>query len=327
LGVWGQEVGVPYVDTREAVAQSAALSPDGETFYTYVNNTLTHWSLNPVKVLESVKIEDSDFDTTHGVNIYVSPDLDKIIFTRFKRLMGTFDLKKKGFTYKASTDMRSGYITGTDFITINKNRLITIYNAITLQKKKEIQISEYIPTSCDECSDDVDMLLVNQKNNHIIVLTGLRLLVLDNLTFQIIHEIRDQFDFGPHNKVSIDRKKIIGSGTYYDVDMNQVFSLKKNEKQTMEMCANVNANNSMQKYLSLYRCDRMYSFYDNQKEKILHSIYFFKDRGWLIINTKGYFDGSPESRKYLYMKTPSGESVPINDATFQKFHKQINLKD
>jgi hypothetical protein len=53
----------------------------------------------------------------------------------------------------------------------------------------------------------------------------------------------------------------------------------------------------------------------------------FDASNWIIMNANGYFDGSPESRKYLYIKSPSGASVAIDDATYNKFHKLINLKD
>jgi len=55
-------------------------------------------------------------------------------------------------------------------------------------------------------------------------------------------------------------------------------------------------------------------------------LYQFIDGNWLIITDSGYFDGSPDSRKYLFMKTASGETVPIDNASYQKFHRKIYLE-
>lgn len=56
-------------------------------------------------------------------------------------------------------------------------------------------------------------------------------------------------------------------------------------------------------------------------------IYPLNTENWLIITPDGYFDGSPESRKYLYIKTSSGESVPIDDESYQKYHSSQVIKN
>ena len=60
-------------------------------------------------------------------------------------------------------------------------------------------------------------------------------------------------------------------------------------------------------------------------EKFLH---FQFGNEWLL-QRKGSneFMGSENIRKYLKMKTKDGKIVPMNDATFEKYNKQINLKD
>jgi hypothetical protein len=70
---------------------------------------------------------------------------------------------------------------------------------------------------------------------------------------------------------------------------------------------------------------RSIQFYQKEARKKLATLYLDSNNEWLIITPDGYFDGSPESRKHLYMKTSSGESVPIDDTTFQKYHTQINF--
>jgi hypothetical protein len=124
LSLFVQEIGVPYVDTREAVAQSAALSPDGETFYTYANNTLTHWSLNPVKVLDSVKIEDTDFSNQRLVNIYTTPDPNKIVFYQYKHSIAVYDIQKNEFISKHKSRIEYADVIGSNIIIVDRNNTI-----------------------------------------------------------------------------------------------------------------------------------------------------------------------------------------------------------
>lgn len=72
--------------------------------------------------------------------------------------------------------------------------------------------------------------------------------------------------------------------------------------------------------LAIYYKDRGAVIYDCMHQKEIFTYYFFTNGNWIVIAPDGYFDGSPELRKYLYMKTSSGESVPIDDATYQKYH-------
>lgn len=65
--------------------------------------------------------------------------------------------------------------------------------------------------------------------------------------------------------------------------------------------------------------------WDYKHLKKLMDIYVLNDESWIAINLDGYFKGSLDIRKYLYMKTSSGESVPIDDVTYQKHHKQISI--
>ena len=64
LGVWAEEVGVPFVQLpKDAKELNIGLSRDGKTFYTYENNTLIHWNMNPIQIIDSVKITDPMFSS------------------------------------------------------------------------------------------------------------------------------------------------------------------------------------------------------------------------------------------------------------------------
>jgi hypothetical protein len=68
-------------------------------------------------------------------------------------------------------------------------------------------------------------------------------------------------------------------------------------------------------------------FYNKTTDKKIAELYCYDKNEWILMTPDGYFTGSPESRKYLYMKTLSGKSVPINDAIYNKYHKPIYLND
>jgi hypothetical protein len=65
------------------------------------------------------------------------------------------------------------------------------------------------------------------------------------------------------------------------------------------------------------------SFYKYKDGSFIGKLYLYKNGDWLFVTSNGYFNNSQASRKI----TTSGELVPINDETYDKFHTQINLKD
>lgn len=180
-----EEIGVPYVDTR--VPQSAVLSPDGETFYTYANNTLTHWSLKPIKVLESVKIEEPDFINRPFVKIYVFPN-NKIVFFRHRKPISFFDWSEKKFLQKS--DAASWLVRKLDssIIEIGKDRTITKWDAANVKILQKVQIQK-LELNCDECHDLPSQLFKSSDGKNFVLVTGVRFLILDSVTLKIIKEM------------------------------------------------------------------------------------------------------------------------------------------
>lgn len=67
-------------------------------------------------------------------------------------------------------------------------------------------------------------------------------------------------------------------------------------------------------------------FHSENNEKLV-SIYQFPDGEWVVMKPNGYFDASSKARQYINVLTAPLKSQKIDDATYKKFHKQINLKD
>jgi hypothetical protein len=132
--------------------------------------------------------------------------------------------------------------------------------------------------------------------------------------------------------ISLDKEIINGNKTSFNIETLKISPLTLSERRLM-----LKQRDKPEKEYFKYESDDWFNPYvlkmheygslnalfwlENKK------LYQLSDSNWLITTSDGYFGGSPESRKYLYMKTSSGKSVPIDDATYNKFHKQINLKD
>ncbi|MDD2368352.1 MAG: hypothetical protein PHQ90_03550 [Sulfuricurvum sp.] len=66
-------------------------------------------------------------------------------------------------------------------------------------------------------------------------------------------------------------------------------------------------------------------FIKTQSGETIAELHIFEDGEWVIMTPEGYFDVSANGRKYINVLTSPFETTVIDDVTFQKFHKQINL--
>lgn len=66
--------------------------------------------------------------------------------------------------------------------------------------------------------------------------------------------------------------------------------------------------------------------HDSSKKVIAYEFHQLNDEWVLYVYKTHLFIGSENIKKFLQMKTKDGKIVPINDATFEKYNTQINLK-
>jgi hypothetical protein len=332
-----EEMGVPYVDPRKAVAQSVTLSPDGETFYTYANNTLTHWSLNPVKVLESVKIEDPDFSNQRLINIYVTPDQKRIIFVCHEKAFGIFDLSTKKFTKKINEEFYRENFIGTHLITIDTDKTMKLWNSVDLHEEKRTKIDNLL-LNCDHCSDLPLALLKSEDEKTICIVTGIRMIAIEPTTLKII---KDVISYNKDFYVSLNHSIVVG--------MEQSFNF-----QTLELVPSLSyewLKEHPDKFFDHYNFRtpsfnnslflRKSSFYKKLTNQKLATLYQYKNDSWIVMTPDGYFDWSEGSLRYLKKKLSSGTTFATpdgtirtpqtldiaDDAMIQKYHKPIYLND
>lgn len=142
-----------------------------------------------------------------------------------------------------------------------------------------------------------------------------------NQTLEIEKEINSFFDAS----ISIDYLIISGS-----------LELNVNELLNHENKSNVNSNDfltlprfhndSKSKFFSLVNIHREYHFINHVNGEIIATLYIFPDNEWIFLNKRNFIHSSG-GRKYLKMTDENGQVNPINDITYNKYYKQINLKD
>jgi hypothetical protein len=310
LSLFAQEIGVPYVDTREAVAISATLSPDGETFYTYANNTLTHWRLNPVKVIDTMKIEDVDIINGKWHRIYVTPDQKKIIFVT-RKILALFDLNQKMVIKKITMPQPTTNLIGSDFFAVDTKKGIYKINPNTL----EVLMTAKLITSTEytEYGDFPNHVFGSKNQDRLTVVTDRYFLVIDKNSLQIVK--RFSADNGDDSCISHDGH-YFKSNVVFDLDKQE---LSNNTNKVMLPYPYLWSSMSHSSYLSL---TDQGSFYKYKDGSFVGRLYQYRNGDWIFVTPDGYFN-SQECRKI----TSSGESIRIIDATYSKCQKQTNLKD
>jgi len=305
LGIWAEEVGVPYVDAREAVVQSAALSPDGETFYTYANNTLTHWSLNPMKALETAKIEDLDIVNGKWHRIYVTPDRRKIIFVT-RKILALFDLNQKMIVKKITMVQPTTNLIGSDFIAVEFKKLKMLIYKIDPNTLDVLATSNLIAPNEDS---DFPYHVFGLKNKQTLtVVTHRQFLVVDRNTLQIVK--RFSADNGGDSYISSD-EHYFKSSVVFDLDKQK---LSDNTDKVILSYSYLWSSVSHFSNLLLMRNGSFYKYKDGSS---IGKLYQYKNGDWLFVTPNGYFNNSQASRKI----TPSGELILIDDTTYNKLHK------
>jgi hypothetical protein len=343
LSLFAQEIGVPYVQLpKDAKELTIGLSRDGKTFYTYENNTLIHWNMNPVQIIDSVKITDPMFPSP--LNFDVTPDGKKVIFSNPKHGIGLFDLEKKQFINKKATLYDSDLLLGSNIMQADSELgIITVLNINNFQTIKTI----FVPlANHGRYEDRIYGLFRSIEGKHFIVFTADLIQIYDIATLTITKVFAKK---GTSIISSLDKQTIQGGirwryansalDTYQNpidcFDMNTLTYFTKKDLNCRKMYP-ISTKYS-KNLLNIYEYEDWYypyidRIYDDASTNVLarlvdHKLYQLSETDWLIITPDGYFDGSHEARKYLSMKNPVGESTPIDDVTFNKFHKKINLKD
>jgi hypothetical protein len=355
LGVWAQEIGVPYVQAQNFKTdyRNSSLSPDMKIFYKLDRDgKFTVWNLHPFKKINEIYIDDVSEFTKFAISI----NGDKIFVPQTIRQKSEQDNKNRGVivvdTEKQrqiallahESEIRGVVVSEKNIFTLTDNSILRRWDIKTFQEKQrtdfnETKIIRHTFAAGMGLGNSVraepTKLIISGDKTKLIVMFSESILILNSDTLKVVKSIKKN---QPSRLNYMDITKNI---LYY----NGMYSLNLDTLEIIQYANTPESENNewlfhgnnivnwfrMNQGITPNPKDTLMSkghvFINPGTEQVYATLYEFVGDEWIIITPNGYFDGSPDTRKYLYMKAPSGESVPIDDATYNKFHKLINLKD
>ncbi len=362
LGLFGaepEEIGKPYVQGKPFQGD-AVLSPDGNGFYTLDGDVVTKWQISPVKKLLSFKTGIEDFKapvyqitmTSEGrivgsglgadsrYKISASNDGQRIILYSPKtNEIQLWDVKTMKHLKTIKEDLQLGTGTKYGFVSLTKDNQIHVWN------DKELTLIKNMDTTLTECtyrvSDDESAVGkcrafgITNGDNLLSISYSDRGLFIDLDTLEIIdtffnglypYSVKHRMAGGKYSD------KFVGESAQNRANRQVTDNPKKFEHTFSSLRKLSKINGKKDGDLALIS-QSGYGFVDSsfdEEGKVNKKAYLFYQWGdeWVLINyIDGFFSGSDNIKKYLKMKTKDGKIVPMNDATFEKYNKQINLKD
>lgn len=326
-------IGIPILNFEQGVGlvDSAVLAPNAESFYTLKEDLVTHWQLTPLKRLSSFRTN-IKFHTNkrNDYQISTSTDNKRIILysdkeiqlwdVKTKKHLNTVPIKELLFSLQ-----RSKY----GFLTMDKENILCIWNDENLTLKKSISFDKFVvPKSFFEYYDSRPFNMLNGSN--ILITNYLEGVLFFNLdTFELLHQFNRN-----NNSQLLDLKYIAEqySGKFknsylYHKYIKQINELKLPKLETVSFFKkSTNFTNELilLNTFDKYQFVKVFLSKSGKLKKHLYSFYQLDDAAVLI---KKSFMGSGDFKKYLKMRKKNGEIAPINNATFKKYNKVINLKD
>lgn len=399
IGVWAQEVGVPFVPEAITENTSSMITPKG-TYISHLSylekkklliagdskGVVSLITLSPLQKIREIKVHDTtitamtvtpdekylitagqdnslklwEIDTKKLVKVFenldtpifgvtVTPDNKTLITVDACVNLVYWDLESRKMVKKITVNSLRGFPENLDlcvsykkrkdssfrdlkishdgrYIAIAGNPWLIIWDSTQNQIIRTIDITcKYFNGNIEFSKDDKSILFASQFkpdiNGDLWCGTGLKLAsyhFLEDRYFTQILPIGNTFALDEKGyRVISYSKNYLGIVKNFQSDVGNQISTN------MPPTSNIILNND----LFIVGFDngviKFYQFFGSDSEEV--SLFLLKNNGWIAIRSNGSFDSSPEARQYLYMKASSGESVTIDEATYQKHHKQISV--
>jgi len=329
LGLHARESDAPfaeYVPFETGSSHLSVLSPDGKSFFTKKEKTVIQWRIFPFEKMKVINISENRITQ----NIFITKDQKKMILQSYGGL-SLWDLETKQMIKDITVDIYTAVMHGSELISMD-GITITKWDSTTLKKISESQLSSDIPYHYGPCYSSPS-LLNDEVSNKFVVVTNACIFFIDGRTLENIKTLQRTKRY---LYTSIDHKFLyihIGENQPIKVDIQtgKLTNLTKNwiEEHKKQLVfyekGLIYRPHSSFGSLSLVK-KGSYRFFNNRTNKPIAKLYQFKDQEGVVMDYDGYFDTSSEGKKHLRMRSYSGDYIPIDDATYKKYHRKNILK-
>ena len=347
-----EEIGKPVIDWEKGQIESAVLASDGKSFYTLQGQDLIHWSLSPLKKLESWEVPLKKITTGKKQNrfhdIWFLDNYTKVLVTSIEGMM-IYNLQtkkiEKEISYNIYSLVKDGdfiYLTHPTLIKGNKYNIdFEKWSVPELKRVNSVNITgmweKYIGicyideagTESHECPiNNLESFALGRKNIYYPTIYG-SAIVLDKSTLKYKGTIErysyyfEILEGGYLNtgstiyRLSDDQHiQYKGRGWGYKKDYNLKVIQKLNGKATRYSVVG-----------NLFLGKRKRYVFRNIKDHTFYG-YLSQYKGELAIKrsvSNPFFESSSRKMKLLQMKTKDGKIIPMNDATYKKYHTKSIL--
>ena len=341
-----EEIGVPYVEQEQARAKGSVLDPNGKYFYTLVGETVTKWELDPIKKVSSFNVDSAKRNT----HLNITSDSKKMILWNLKRIILIDLLTQKVIraVHRTRSDDSKyrfswGEIDDLTFKAIFTKRdysdtIYREYDTKNLNVTKSVvlpKLNSIVHVNDSDMRNTIHSMHIHGNNIFVFATESSNpsyMAILDKKTLEKISIVKNRY-ISHMEYISLDKKSFYFKWAEIEFNLDTLLGKKITFKEFNEDIPYFSANISLYKELTLVPrysnpLNRHYNnfpmFYNNVNNEKLATFYQLED-DWILIAPNGHFEASKNIRKYLKMKTSSGKVLPINDATFKKYNKHINL--
>lgn len=355
-----QEIGVPQpMETRAKGCFGVVLSPDGNGFYSVRDGLLTHYQIDPFKKTASVTIEETqlkDIPDKTECRVLITDDRSKLILV-FPEWIVSLDRSTGKIIKKLGREgalkrgrLEASTLNGNDLVilgAISEGFRLTVVDARSLQFKTQISDLEnrfkflYTDTGC---------CFITKIQERLYLTSGRSLVVLNRQTYAPELTVSGRYSIGA--KISKDYRKVyVHAGrfvtdhlsglekdygeagenstavfdqatrqiSYEKIDFDKA-RLMRDKFDPLLFTRNPSRNRDYVSYsqreragISSRHANISYVFYQYESGEAILKVVQLPER-------KSFFQLTPGARQYLVMKDRTGKLVPINDATFAKYH-------
>ena len=143
-----QEIGVPVIENY-ITPHLTTFAPKGERMYVLSQGKLTHYSLSPLEIISSIKVDfnipprkvsandlkDPKYKIPSGARLFITTDERKLIVYTYKKII-LFDIDKRKTvkTISLGTLNNRGVLNGDEFVVLDDENKVTIFDAHSLKQ-------------------------------------------------------------------------------------------------------------------------------------------------------------------------------------------------